>query len=89
MAWRRPAATAPIRPLSWEPPYAMGVALEKTKQNKTKTSQLEHYLCQTILYHGAGGAVQCELFSSNPGFKPLDGSNVYPVVTTRTIQTLK
>ena len=20
--WRRPAATAPIRPLAWEPPYA-------------------------------------------------------------------
>ena len=27
--WRRPVATAPIRPLAWEPPYAMGVALEK------------------------------------------------------------
>ena len=25
-------ATAPIRPLGWEPPYAMGVALEKTKK---------------------------------------------------------
>ena len=21
--WRRPAATAPIRPLTWEPPYAV------------------------------------------------------------------
>ena len=25
----RPAATALIRPLAWEPPYATGVALEK------------------------------------------------------------
>ena len=25
-------ATAPIRSLSWEPPYAVGVALEKTKK---------------------------------------------------------
>ena len=25
-------ATALIRPLAWEPPYAIGVALEKTKQ---------------------------------------------------------
>ena len=25
---RRPAATAPIQPLAWEPPYAMGVALK-------------------------------------------------------------
>ena len=32
--WCRPAATAPIRPLSWEPPYAMGTALEKDKKTK-------------------------------------------------------
>ena len=29
--WCRPAAVAPIGPLAWESPYAMGVAL-KTKQ---------------------------------------------------------
>ena len=28
--WRRPAATAPIRPLAWEPPYAAG-AVQKDK----------------------------------------------------------
>ena len=27
--WRRPAATALIGPLAWEPPYAAGVALKK------------------------------------------------------------
>ena len=32
--WHRPVATAPIRPLSWEPPYAAGEALEKTKKKK-------------------------------------------------------
>ena len=32
--WCWPVATAPIRPLAWEPPYAMGVALEKTKKKK-------------------------------------------------------
>ena len=32
----RPAAIAPIGPLAWEPPYAMGVALEKTKKKKKK-----------------------------------------------------
>ena len=40
--WRRPVATAPIRPLAWEPPYAVGEALEKTKrekQNKTKPTK--------------------------------------------------
>ena len=30
--WYRPAATALIRPLAWEPPYAAGAALEKTKK---------------------------------------------------------
>ena len=29
--WRRPAASAPITPLAWEPPYAVDVALEKDK----------------------------------------------------------
>ena len=33
--WHRPAATALIRPLAWETPYAVGVALkrQKTKLN--------------------------------------------------------
>ena len=35
--WRRLVATALIIPLAWEPPYAMGPALEKAKrQNKKK-----------------------------------------------------
>ena len=29
--WCRPAATAPIRPLAWEPPYAAGAALKRQK----------------------------------------------------------
>ena len=41
--WCRLAATAPVRPLAWEPPYATGVALEKAKkdkkQKKTQTPQ--------------------------------------------------
>ena len=32
--WCRPAATALIRPLAWEPPYAAGAALEKAKRQK-------------------------------------------------------
>ena len=32
--WCRLAATALIGPLAWEPPYAVGAALEKTKINK-------------------------------------------------------
>ena len=34
--WCRPAAIALIRPLAREPPYAMGVALEKAKRQKKK-----------------------------------------------------
>ena len=32
--WSRLVATALIRPLAWESPYAMGVALEKAKRQK-------------------------------------------------------
>ena len=32
--WCRPAAVAPIRPLSWEPPYAAGAPLKKRKKKK-------------------------------------------------------
>ena len=40
--WRRPAAMAPIIPLAWEPPYALGAALEKAKrQGKRKCLLLE------------------------------------------------
>ena len=34
--WRRLVATAPIRPLAWEPPYAPGAALEKAKRQTNK-----------------------------------------------------
>ena len=30
--WRRLAATALIRPLAWEPPYAAGASLEKAER---------------------------------------------------------
>ena len=34
--WRRPVATAPIRPLAWEPPCAAGAALKRRQKKKTK-----------------------------------------------------
>jgi len=38
--WYRPAATAPVRPLAWELPYAERVPLEMAKRpKKTKTKQ--------------------------------------------------
>ena len=32
LLWHRLAATALIRSLAWEPPYAMGAALKKDKE---------------------------------------------------------
>ena len=39
--WHRLAATAPIQPLAWEPPYAMGVALEKVKRQKKEKKRIK------------------------------------------------
>ena len=38
--WCRQAAVAPIGPLAWEPPYAVGAALKK--QNIAKKEYKEH-----------------------------------------------
>ena len=32
--WSRPAAVAPIQPLAWELPYAVGMALKSKKKEK-------------------------------------------------------
>ena len=37
--WRRPAATAPIQPLAWEPPYATGAVLKRQKDKKKKKKE--------------------------------------------------
>ena len=34
--WRRPGATTLIRPLAWEPPYAVAAALKRQKTKKPK-----------------------------------------------------
>ena len=42
--WCRPAAAAPIRPLAWELPYAMGRALKKKKKKDTqKIKSIQKY----------------------------------------------
>ena len=48
--WHRPSAAAPIRPLAWEPPYAVGMALKRTsppqkKREKKTQKHLYCYLC--------------------------------------------
>ena len=47
--WCRLAATAPIRPLAWEPPYTTGVALKKQKTKK-KLNYVTFNLCPHSLH---------------------------------------
>ena len=37
--WRRQGATAPIRPLAWEPPYAAGAVVIRQKRQKEKKNR--------------------------------------------------
>jgi len=39
--WCRPAATAPIRPLAWEPPYAMSAAPKSKMKEDRKIGRKE------------------------------------------------
>ena len=41
--WHRPAATAPIRLLAREPPYAAGAAQETAKRQKKKKQNTTEY----------------------------------------------
>ena len=46
-----PAATAPIKTLAWEPPYAMGAALKKNKGKKNSfghTAGMWKFLSQEL-----------------------------------------
>ena len=42
--WCRLAATAPIRPLAWEPPYVVGETKKKKKKKKKKKNYLMGWL---------------------------------------------
>ena len=41
--WCRLAATVPIQPLAWEPPYAAGEALKRQKQTNKKIQSMTDY----------------------------------------------
>ena len=54
--WCRPATVAPIWPLAWELPYAMGVALKRKKKKRKEGAQEQrpsHWSCWSIgpIYH--------------------------------------
>ena len=38
--WHRPAATAPIQALAWEPPCVTGEALKRPKKKKKKKNEI-------------------------------------------------
>ena len=46
--WCRPTATVSIRPLAWEPPYAVGAALNE-QTNKKNTCKRMHAAHMYIL----------------------------------------
>ena len=53
--WRRPASIALIRPLAWEPPYAVGAAQEMAKRQTTTTTtkkqQQQKTQTQYVAFH--------------------------------------
>ena len=55
--WRRPAATALISPLAWEPPCASGAALEKARKKKerdmedrVKTANISFFFLKIFIF---------------------------------------
>ena len=54
--WSRMAVTAPIGPLAWEPPHAMGTALKKKKKKKkgNKKKKKRFSKCEKIPNRAGG-----------------------------------
>ena len=48
--WRRPAATAPIRPLAWEPLYAVKKKQEKKKKPTGKKLYQFVYILKDLFF---------------------------------------
>ena len=50
--WYGQTATAPIRPLAWEPPYTAGAALENAKRhnNNLLPSKMELFFAKNVLF---------------------------------------
>ena len=70
--WRRPAAVVPMRPLAWEPPYAVSGTIKRQKKKK-KSSENE---CKCL--------AQCPVYSSGQSRKPIriqDDSTGHDVFT--------
>ena len=57
--WCRPAATALIGPLAWEPPYAAGAALKRQKKKKKKYLEKKSVTCVMHLIKDTSNRVRC------------------------------
>ena len=69
--WRRPTATAPIRPLAWEPPCAAGVSLEKAKRQKKKENIYFYFFYRKTLLNPA-----LQLGNINQNYSDLTAGNL-------------
>ena len=58
--WHRPASTALIIPLAWEPPYAKGAALEKAKRQKKKKKKKKKKIPRNKLNQGGKRPTLCK-----------------------------
>ena len=72
-----PAATAPIRPLAWEPPYASGGALkgQRDQKKKKRVYSLDGCACSEAVYlSGLPAYPSCPLSKTvSTSFFPLLG----------------
>ena len=65
--WCRPAATALIRPLAWEPPQAAGAALKRPKEKEKERKKVENKLGFGSFSHIHSGGIDCSPVSSRCG----------------------
>ena len=68
--WCRPAATAPIRPLAWEPPYAAGAAQEMAERQKKKRKKLHEDGVPIVAQWLTNPTRNHEVLGSIPGLAP-------------------
>ena len=88
--WRRQEATAPTRPLAWEPPYAVEVALEKTNKNKNKkpTKKPPDILASLVSFVGLISSVHPLSFFSSCLCFPGQFDSIYGFILHRCLPDL-
>ena len=64
--WCRLAAAAPIGPLAWEPPCAMGAALEREKETKKTQKKPQNYMILSIDAEKTFDKIQHQFLIKNP-----------------------